>query len=152
MKQCSGRKIRNKLSPWKGSFLGGWHYSLSIPIYIYVWGQLFFRSFCGFVISLKAKREPIREEFKLGTNYSCDTQLVSSPIIPHSSVQCLVHTCVLVRAILKMPLPYEHLHLVPQCPFATLAFDDTKIKPFKFQCEWALMPCSRCSGNGNFGY
>ena len=83
-------------------FLDGWHYSLSIPIYIYVWGQLFFRSFCGFVISLKAKREPIREEFKLGTSYSCDTQLVSSPIIPHSSVQCLVHTCVLVRAILVL--------------------------------------------------
>ena len=83
-------------------FLCRWHYSLSIPIYIYVWAQLFFRSFCWFVISLKAKREPIREEFTLGTNYSCDTQLVSSPIIPHSSVQCLVHTCVLVTAILVL--------------------------------------------------
>ena len=102
MKQCSGRKMRNKLSPWKVSFLGGWHYSLSITIYIYAWAQLFFRSFWWFVISLKAKHEPIREEFKLGTSYSCDTQLVSSPITRTSSVQCLVHICVLVTAILVL--------------------------------------------------
>ena len=29
---------------------------------------------------------------------------------------------------LKMPLPYAHLYLVPQYPFVTSTFDDTKLQ------------------------
>ena len=54
----------------------------------------------------------------------------------------LVHT-VAVMAILdlEMPLPCEHLRLMPLCPFVTSAFDDSKIMKIMLlpsQCERAL--------------